>query len=146
MTDRLSSINESLSRKLAARNEFDNTIQETEAAYMKVRVVLHVVAIVPCAPPPTHTHVRTRAPVPGQLPCFCGCRWGPWRRSVLTDACVWCMNDCMAGCVCVRLWVVRRDTARGATRHLQILESSQTLLHVLKRESVNLAKKKQTSS
>jgi hypothetical protein len=28
----------------------------------------------------------------------------------------------------------------------QILESSQTLLHVLKRESVNLAKKKQTSS
>ena len=37
MTDRLSKINESLSRKLAARNEFDNTIQETEAAYMKVR-------------------------------------------------------------------------------------------------------------
>ena len=37
LTDRLSKINESLSRKLAARNEFDNTIQETEAAYMKVR-------------------------------------------------------------------------------------------------------------
>ena len=28
----------------------------------------------------------------------------------------------------------------------QIMESSQTLLHVLKRESVNLTKKKQTSS
>mmetsp|Transcript_20473 Transcript_20473/g.42799 ORF Transcript_20473/g.42799 Transcript_20473/m.42799 type:complete len:112 (-) Transcript_20473:173-508(-) len=30
--------------------------------------------------------------------------------------------------------------------YMKILESSQTLLHVLKRESVNLAKKKQTSS
>ena len=29
---------------------------------------------------------------------------------------------------------------------LQIMESSQTLLHVLKRESVNLTKKKQASS
>ncbi len=84
MTDRLSKINESLSRKLAARNEFDNTIQETEAAYMKVRS--HVVA--------WHRH--------GSHP---------------HDASVF-----------------------------QILESSQTLLHVLKRESVNLAKKKQTSS
>ena len=55
-------INESLARKVQARNEYDKTIQETEAAYMK------------------------------------------------------------------------------------ILESSQTLLHVLKRESVNLTKKKQTSS
>lgn len=62
LTERLSKINESLARKMQARNEFDQTIQETEAAYMK------------------------------------------------------------------------------------ILESSQTLLHVLKRESVNLAKKKQTSS
>mmetsp|Transcript_46327 Transcript_46327/g.129139 ORF Transcript_46327/g.129139 Transcript_46327/m.129139 type:complete len:112 (+) Transcript_46327:148-483(+) len=62
LTERLSKINESLARKMQARNEFDMTIQETEAAYMK------------------------------------------------------------------------------------ILESSQTLLHVLKRESSNLAKKKQTSS
>ena len=62
MTDRLSSINESLARKLQARNEYDKTIQETEAAYMK------------------------------------------------------------------------------------ILESSQTLLQVLKRETVNLTKKKQSSS
>ena len=62
LTDRLSKINESLARKVQARNEYDKTIQETEAAYIK------------------------------------------------------------------------------------ILESSQTLLHVLKRESVNLSKKKQSSS
>uniref|UniRef100_A0A7S2HNQ7 Uncharacterized protein n=1 Tax=Octactis speculum TaxID=3111310 RepID=A0A7S2HNQ7_9STRA len=62
LTDRLSKINEGLSRKVVARNEYDKTIQETEGAYMK------------------------------------------------------------------------------------ILESSQTLLHVLKRETVNLTKKKQTSS
>ena len=62
LTDRLSKINESLARKVQARNEYDKTIQETEAAYM------------------------------------------------------------------------------------MILESSQTLLHVLKRESVNLSKKKQSSS
>ena len=61
LTDRLSKLNESLARKVQARNEYDKTIQETEAAYMK------------------------------------------------------------------------------------ILESSQTLLHVLKRETVNLVKKKQTS-
>lgn len=62
LTDRLSKINESLARRVMARNEYDKTIQETEAAYMK------------------------------------------------------------------------------------ILESSQTLLHVLKRETVNLTKKKQYSS
>jgi Sjoegren syndrome nuclear autoantigen 1 len=62
LTDRLSTINEALARKVQARNEYDRTIQETEAAYMK------------------------------------------------------------------------------------ILESSQTLLQVLKRETVNLTKKKQSSS
>lgn len=62
LTDRLSTINEALARKIQARNEYDRTIQETEAAYMK------------------------------------------------------------------------------------ILESSQTLLQVLKRETVNLVKKKQSSS
>ena len=61
LTDRLQRINESLVRKTQARCEYDKTIQETEAAYMK------------------------------------------------------------------------------------ILESSQTLLHVLKRETVNLTKKKQVS-
>ena len=62
LTERLARINDNLARKISSRNEYDKTIQETEAAYMK------------------------------------------------------------------------------------ILESSQTLLHVLKRESVNLSKKKQSSS
>uniref|UniRef100_A0A7S0L911 Uncharacterized protein n=1 Tax=Coccolithus braarudii TaxID=221442 RepID=A0A7S0L911_9EUKA len=62
LTERLARINDNLARKIASRNEYDKTIQETEAAYGK------------------------------------------------------------------------------------IMESSQTLLHVLKRESVNLTKKKQASS
>ena len=62
LTERLARLNDNLARKIASRNEYDKTIQETEAAYAK------------------------------------------------------------------------------------IMESSQTLLHVLKRESVNLTKKKQASS
>ena len=46
LTDRLSKINESLSRKNQARNEYDKTIQDTEAAYMKIlessQTLLHV--------------------------------------------------------------------------------------------------------
>ena len=37
LTERLAKVNESLSKKMAARNEFDKTIAETEGAYMKVR-------------------------------------------------------------------------------------------------------------
>ena len=37
LTERLSKINEDLARRMQARNEFDQTIQETEAAYMKAR-------------------------------------------------------------------------------------------------------------
>ncbi|XP_032993619.1 Sjoegren syndrome nuclear autoantigen 1 [Lacerta agilis] len=36
LTDKLSRVNESLARKMASRNEFDRTIAETEAAYMKI--------------------------------------------------------------------------------------------------------------
>ena len=36
LTERLAKLNESLSKKMASRNEFDRTIAETEAAYMKV--------------------------------------------------------------------------------------------------------------
>ncbi|KAG2455371.1 SSNA1 protein, partial [Polypterus senegalus] len=36
LTEKLSRVNESLARKLAARNDFDRTIAETEAAYMKI--------------------------------------------------------------------------------------------------------------
>lgn len=46
LTDRLSKINEGLARKVQARNEYDKTIQETEAAYMKIlessQTLLHV--------------------------------------------------------------------------------------------------------
>merc|ERR1712129_273499 len=45
-TDKLSKINESLVRKTQARSEYDKTIQETEAAYMKIlessQTLLHV--------------------------------------------------------------------------------------------------------
>ncbi|MEE6516478.1 hypothetical protein FKM82_025967 [Ascaphus truei] len=36
LTEKLSRINESLARRMASRNEFDKTIAETEAAYMKM--------------------------------------------------------------------------------------------------------------
>ena len=46
LTEKLSRINEDLQRKMGARNEFDQTIQETEAAYMKIlessQTLLHV--------------------------------------------------------------------------------------------------------
>ncbi|XP_062815548.1 microtubule nucleation factor SSNA1 [Anolis carolinensis] len=36
LTERLARVNENLARKMASRNEFDKTIAETEAAYMKI--------------------------------------------------------------------------------------------------------------
>merc|ERR1712028_289018 len=36
LTEQLSRINDSLGRKVSARNEYDTTIQETEAAYLKI--------------------------------------------------------------------------------------------------------------
>lgn len=36
LTERLARVNENLARKIASRNEFDRTIAETEAAYLKV--------------------------------------------------------------------------------------------------------------
>lgn len=46
LTERLSRINEGLARKISARNEYDRTIQETEAAYLKIlessQTLLHV--------------------------------------------------------------------------------------------------------
>lgn len=94
LTERLAKLNEDLARKMQARNEFDATIQETEAAYMKVRR----------APPRKH--------------CMCA---GLSRAARLT-------NPRLCGCLaCLAL--------------LQILESSQTLLAVLKRESASLTKR-----
>ena len=45
LTERLAKINESLSKKMASRNDFDRTIAETEAAYMKVCTVLFLAKI-----------------------------------------------------------------------------------------------------
>ena len=46
LTSQLQRVNESLAQKAAARNEYDVTIQETEAAYMKIlessQTLLHV--------------------------------------------------------------------------------------------------------
>ncbi|XP_046843050.1 Sjoegren syndrome nuclear autoantigen 1 homolog [Xenia sp. Carnegie-2017] len=46
LTERLARINESLAKKIASRNEYDRTIAETEAAYMKIlessQTLLHV--------------------------------------------------------------------------------------------------------
>lgn len=36
LTERLAKVNESIAKKMTARNEFDKTISETEAAYMKI--------------------------------------------------------------------------------------------------------------
>ncbi|XP_070581674.1 microtubule nucleation factor SSNA1-like isoform X2 [Ptychodera flava] len=36
LSERLAKVNESLAKKIAARNEYDKTIAETEAAYMKI--------------------------------------------------------------------------------------------------------------
>ena len=40
LTERLAKVNESLAKKMSSRNEFDKTIAETEAAYMKVESLL----------------------------------------------------------------------------------------------------------
>mmetsp|Transcript_11839 Transcript_11839/g.35001 ORF Transcript_11839/g.35001 Transcript_11839/m.35001 type:complete len:112 (+) Transcript_11839:59-394(+) len=46
LTERLARINDNLARKIASRNEYDKTIQETEAAYAKImessQTLLHV--------------------------------------------------------------------------------------------------------
>ena len=90
----MNNINSELSKKTAARNEYDTTIQETEAAYMKVREAITAVLAA----------------------CCCS--------TVMDEEILLCFVSCSV---------------------LQILESSQTLLNVLKRESVSLHKKRQVS-
>ena len=53
LTERLSRLNDNLARKIASRNEYDKTIQETEGAYAKVRPL-------PLLP----SHLATRPPIP----------------------------------------------------------------------------------
>lgn len=40
LTEKMAKVNESLAKKMATKNEFDRTIAETEAAYMKVSLRL----------------------------------------------------------------------------------------------------------
>jgi Mg2+ and Co2+ transporter CorA len=80
LTEKLSRINDSLGRKVSARNEYDTTIQETEAAYLKV----------PPYPPPSPVNIQGSTS--------------------------------------------HRSLPHCATARLQILESSQTLDHVMKRQ------------
>eukprot|EP00483_Globobulimina_turgida_P000504 UN00504 len=46
LTEQLHRLNDSIDRKTQSRNQYDNTIQETEAAYMKIlessQTLLHV--------------------------------------------------------------------------------------------------------
>ena len=50
LTERLARINDNLARKITSRNEYDKTIQETEAAYSKV----------PAVPRPPSRHHESR--------------------------------------------------------------------------------------
>ena len=120
LTERLARINDNLARKISSRNEYDKTIQETEGAYAKVRPL-------PLLP----SHLATRPPIPS---------YPRGRMGELIPA-----------------EADLRDVPRAAAHAgpysplallatWQIMESSQTLLHVLKRESTNLTKKTQGSS
>ena len=120
LTDRLSKINEALARRVMARNEYDKTIQETEGAYAKVRPL-------PLLP----SHLATRPPIPsyprGRLGELIPAE--PNLRDVPRAA---AHGEPYSPLALLATW--------------QIMESSQTLLHVLKRESTNLTKKTQGSS
>lgn len=72
LTERLSRINEDLARKMQARNEFDQTIQETEAAYMKVCQVTRV-----CHNESTAPMTRARHTSPSLWSGFMMLRWLP---------------------------------------------------------------------
>jgi hypothetical protein len=80
LTDRLSKINESLARKVQARNEYDKTIQETEAAYMKVCSIpkrSHTDTLIPYQTLPHQTlpHRTPTVPVfPASMPNTHPCR------------------------------------------------------------------------
>lgn len=50
LTEKLARVNENLARKIASRNEFDRTIAETEAAYLKVGLGACMLGQVPEGP------------------------------------------------------------------------------------------------
>jgi hypothetical protein len=102
LTERLGRLNEDLTRKLTARNEYDAVIGETEAAYMKV---------------------RRRAGGGGAAH-----RDGAHRPNLCTSS---------------RFYYrfIALPAPPPPPPDSQILESSQTLLSVLKREAVSLSKR-----
>ena len=55
LTERLARINDNLARKISSRNEYDKTIQETEAAYAKVQPPCAAARLPPHRLPP-HRH------------------------------------------------------------------------------------------
>lgn len=73
LTERLSRLNEDLARKMQARVEFDQTIQETEAAYMKIlessqtRALRQTRRDKRATPSVSHTTPHPRSPSPTLL-------------------------------------------------------------------------------
>ncbi|XP_077005066.1 microtubule nucleation factor SSNA1 isoform X2 [Tamandua tetradactyla] len=94
LTEKLARVNENLARKIASRNEFDRTIAETEAAYLKAG---------------EEQALGRTQDVPGPQELYPG------------------------GSACP-------PASARPLQHLWILESSQTLLSILKREAGNLTK------
>jgi hypothetical protein len=137
LTERLSRINDSLARKVASRNEYDKTIMETEAAYMKILESSQVqlptppflpsraafaLAFHPSIPTSIHTHQSSEGWL---VHTFTRCSF-----SVTTPHPLLCKHITLGHLYLFDL----------------ILPHWQTLLHVLKRESVSLTKKQSASS
>ncbi len=64
LTEQLHRLNESISHKQASRNEYDKTIQETEAAYMKVENTIKNTIYSLCSPANTDILYTTCCYVP----------------------------------------------------------------------------------
>lgn len=71
LTKRLSHLNDSISRKVTSRNEYDKTIGETEAAYLKILESSQTLLTVLKRETVTLTKKQARAP--------------PWPRRSRTD-------------------------------------------------------------
>ena len=120
LTERLARINDNLARKISSRNEYDKTIQETEGAYAKVRQLPLLPSYLATRPPiPSYLRDRLGEPIPAEADL----------RDVPRAA---AHGELYSPLALLAIW--------------QIMESSQTLLHVLKRESTNLTTKTQGSS
>ena len=157
LTERLARINDNLARKVTSRTEYDKTITEVRARarayYTLFPPLLSLMHCAPCgrlattlwwrartaerAAVDTHTraHASVRA-VPSAQPA----NWWTYGHSLMARLWLLWSRVCLSCGVRACAW---RQTEAA---YAKIMESSQTLLHVLKRESVNLTKKKQASS